>query len=268
MKISRDEATEKWLFDEIRTNMGKEAREHIHLSDCLAPRKAFWQRVKPLPLTDDEIMYFSTGRGHEDVLLYISGYSHGKAKQWEGIWYTPDLFMNFPVEIKTRRRNLAEPGKEAEVYDYYLKQLKGYCAVENIQQGWLFVWCLVQKQEDKKTKPEMACYTIEFEPVELQFERERLLDTKIAIEGSIAGKDHSMIPQCPEWMCGQVNNIMIEKPACLTCKKEFDAEWRIKKHVESKTGKDHETKPGVYRQEYEKRCKWFDDCKPGGQDGV
>ena len=120
MQIKRNPSIEEWLFNEIRTNWGKEARQGIHLSDLLAPRKAYWQRVKPMYPSDLEIQYWLTGMGHENALSHASGYEHASEREWNGIFYTPDFFHNFPAELKTRRRNLAEEGKEEEVYEHYL----------------------------------------------------------------------------------------------------------------------------------------------------
>jgi hypothetical protein len=265
MQIRRNPEIEQWLFDEIRNNWGKEAREGIHLSDLLSPRKAYWQRIKPMAPTDLEIQYWLTGRGHEGVLSRASGYDHAEQREWNGILYTPDYFHNFPAELKTRRRNLAEEGKETEVYDYYLLQLKGYCAVENKTHGWLHVWSLVEKQEDGTTKPEIGCYEIDFTPWELEEERARLLFVRAELRNSLEVKDHRALPLCPAWMSGKESRIMIKKPHCETCKKDFETEWGINKHINSKTGNGHTVTQPEYKTEYIKLCKWFDDCKPEGR---
>jgi len=261
MNITRDIKIEDWLFDEIRDEWGKE-RKGLHLSDLLTPRQAYWKIKKPQKATNDEIMYWASGKGHEGALFGAAGYEHGKAKQWNGIWYTPDLFQTMPIELKTRRRGLAFEGKEADEYDHYLKQLKGYCAVEGTLQGWLWVWCLVQKQEDYTTKPELACYRVEWTEDELAREQERLLWTKTELEFAIDRNDISALPLCPQWMCGKVKTKVITKPHCLTCKKDFETQKNIEKHTTTKTGKGHETRNGVYKPIYEKRCKYFDDCMP------
>src|SRR3972149_8434106 len=250
MQIRRNPEIEQWLFDEIRRNWGKEPREGIHLSDLLTPRKAYWQRIKPLYPTDKEIMYWLTGQGHEKVMEASSGYSHAETKEWNGILYTPDFFFNFPNELKTRRRNLAEEGKEAETYDYYLQQLKGYCACENKTHAWLHVWALVEKQEDRTTKPELGCYEIDFTEEELDLERIRLSLTKDKLIFAYNSKSHKELPLCPSWMCGKESRIMVVKPHCLICKKDFETEWGINKHINSKTGNGHEVTRGEYRTDY------------------
>ena len=261
MEINKDISISEWLMGEIRVNLGKKPREHIHLSDLLAPRKAYFQRVLPQYATDEEIMYWTTGRGHEDAILYASGYEHGEVSEWNGIYYTPDLFQSLPVEIKTRRRYLAKEGKEITTYEHYLKQLKGYCAITNKQKGWLWVWCLVSKDDDSgKTKPELVCYSVTFTPEELEAERARLITTRNDLLIALERKDHSILPACPSWMCGKELRTMVKKPFCTTCKKEFETEWGMERHLSSKTGNGHKMNKPEYEVNYQKSCKWFDDC--------
>jgi len=269
MEIKKDTSISEWLMSEIRVNLGKEPRKHIHLSDLLSPRKAYFQRITPKYATDEEIMYWTTGRGHEDALLYASGYEHGEVRDWNGIFYTPDLFQSLPVEIKTRRRYLAKEGEEINTYGHYLKQLKGYCAITKKQKGWLWVWCLVSKDDASgKTKPELVCYSVDFTAEELEGERERLTKTKEALEEALRNNDHKPLPLCPNWMCGKELKIMETKPYCETCKKEFETEWGSEKHLNSKTGNGHTMKPATFRTEYDIACKYFSECEPFKENGV
>jgi hypothetical protein len=263
MEIKRNPSIEQWAVEEVRNVWGTGIREGIHLSDLLAPRKAYWQRIKPMKPTIKEISYWTSGSAIEDKFLRAIDYQHGEVKQWGGIWYTPDTFFNFPAEIKSRRRGLAEEGKEAEYYEHYLKQLKGYCAVENKQKGWLIVLSLLEKQDNNKTAPEWAYYDVLFTPEELEEERGRLISTKEALGNALRESNHTGLPLCPSWMCGRTLKIMEQKPHCNTCKKDFETEWGSEKHTSSKTGKGHEMIPPVYREEYEKDCKYWDDCRGG-----
>ena len=261
MEITRDSKIESWLFDEIRGEWSKE-RIGLHLTDLLTPRQAYWRIKKPQKATNDEIMYWASGKGHEGALFRSAGYEHGEAKQWNGIWYTPDLFQSMPIELKTRRKGLAFEGKEAEEYEHYLKQLKGYCAVEGRQQGWLWVWCLVQKQDDHTTKPELACYRVTFTNTELIDEQDRLIRTKLDLDDALLSNIHIHLPLCPQWMCGKITYETVTKPHCLICKKDFETQKGIEKHITTKTGKGHKIINGIYKPLYEKRCKWFADCVP------
>lgn len=260
MEIKRNQGIEDWSLNEAQNNWGSEAREGIHLSDLLAPRRAYWQKIKPMKPTLKEISYWTSGSAIEDKFLKAIGYEHGEMKEWQGIKYTPDTFFNFPAEIKSRRRALAKEGEEARVYNHYLNQLKGYCAVENKQKSWLIVLSLAEKQDNNKTMPEWRYYDVMFTEEELEEERHRLKNMWTLLCDSIIRKVHGLLPECPKWMCGKTLKIMEQKPYCKTCKKHFETEWGSEKHLSSKTGNGHEMIPPVFREEYEKECKYWDDC--------
>lgn len=262
MEIKRNQSIEDWAMGEIQNNWGSETREGIHLSDLLAPRKKYWQTIKPMKPSLKEISYWTSGNAIEDKFLKAIGYGKGETREWQGIFYSPDTFFNFPAEIKTRRRALAKEGEEAQVYDHYLKQLKGYCAVEGKQKGWLIVLSLAEKQDNNKTMPEWRYYDVMFTQEELGEERQRLINMWTLLCDSIIRKVHGLLPECPQWMCQKKIITMTLAPKCLTCNKEFKSELNLKKHIESKVGKEHEIKKGEYESNVIPECKWFYDCNP------
>jgi len=262
VKIVRDASIEQWIHTETCNNWGKGEREGIHLSDLLAPRKAFFQRVDPKHPTFEEICYWMSGNAVEDKFLRSIGYEHGEQREWNGILYTPDMFLGFIAELKSRRGGLAKEGGEAaDTYDYYLKQLQGYCAIVDSTQGWLLVLSLVEKQADFTTKPELAAYRVEFTKEELYDTAAELLHLRDKLISAIEYKDYVNVyltlPECPSWMCGKKTYEVIEKPFCVDCNKEFASENNIKKHQKSK---GHSVKSGEYKEIYEVRCKWFYSC--------
>jgi len=267
MKITKDIEIELWAEREITNNWGKQAREGLHLTDLLAPRKAYWQKVKPMNPTKEEILYWTSGNAIEDRFLRAIGYQKAGVKEWEGIKYTPDIFFNFPAEAKSRRRAMAEEGEEFKVYDHYLKQLLGYCAIENKQQGWLLVFSMLERQDDGTTKPEWGFYRVEFGQDELDKERERLLTTKQNLESALHGYvGYQNLSLCPAWMCIKKQKVMIKNPFCKTCSKAFKKNWGIKKHTSSKTGQGHEVEFAQYKTEIIPVCKWYNNCQPKLED--
>jgi hypothetical protein len=257
MLIVRDSSIEKFVLDSIRTLWGKTPRTGIHLSDLISPRRAYWERVKPLPATDKEIQYWLIGRGHEEALHEASGFRHGVEQEVEGIVFTPDFFHNFPDESKTRRGYLAKPGEETIKYDYYLKQLRGYCALTGSSQGWLRVWSLMEKQDDFSTAPEFAAYRVEFTIGELTKELQNLIVTRASLVEALRQGNHKLLSQCPEWMCGKVQRKTTIKSFCQDCNKDFTFPER---HLKSKP--HHSIAPAEYSYTYRKDCKWFVDCQP------
>jgi len=262
--ISRDDSIKQWLMDEIRHNMGKEAREYLTLYDMLNPLQAYWQRVKPMYLSDNEIMYFTTGKGHEEMLRYVGGFQKGELKYFENIGYRCDVYQNFPCEVKTRRGYIPNDKKIEESYSNYIAQIKQYCAVENKPMGWLWVWALTGKDDENKTKPDMFCYHLEFTMEELEAERQRIRQTRDNLLTALNTGDIRLLHPCPLWMCRQERKDMIKPPYCKNCEKDFQTDWGIKKHIKSKTGKGHEVEMATYKTTYEPKCKWYQHCKGEG----
>lgn len=261
MIIQKDESIQKWAIEEIQTAWGRNSREGIHLSDLLTPRKKFWQDTEPQPSQFRDICIWMGGNAFEVKFLKALGIQHGEAKEWNGIYYTPDIFFNFPCELKSRRRNLAEEGKEEEDYAWYLQQLKGYCAVEGKKQGWLIVLSFVQNTDTFRTEPEIRFYRVEYTAEELEEEKQRLLTVSGWLKQSLNEGDYRILPDCPEWMCRKKITTITKKPHCLTCKKDFETEWGINRHVESKTGKGHEVTMPEYQTAYEPVCVYYLKCK-------
>lgn len=274
MHIVRSTELEKEIFDQLRGGMTKETRTGVHLSDLLVPRQRYWAAIDPRPPDNDQIMYWLTGKGHENVFVRVGKFKRGEVGEWNGIKYTPDIFDGFPVEIKTRRRGLADPGQEADRYDHYLRQLLGYAAVTGNKKAWLFVWCLVSSVGYNKTKPELACYVVEYTDEELNNERLRLtlvygkllsaLDTIVELphgETRYVPTAHKDLPLCPEWMCGTTRKKIISPPVCTTCGKSFATLSGAEKHSQTKSGSGHVVKDAEIEHVVEQKCAWLGLCR-------
>lgn len=265
MQITRRADLEALLLDEMRSSFAREDRttQNIHVSDILAPRRAYWGRVKPKPVTDDEIGYFVAGRGHEDALARISGVQPGEARQVDGIWLRSDFYTSIPLEFKTRRRSLAADADEAmRRYDTYIDQCRAYAALQDRPSAWLWVLGLVSEQRDGGTKPEFQVWHLDFTPEELLAERTRLATVRDALRGAWDGAGVDSVPLCPAWQCGKTGAVMVEPPRCETCQRDFQTEWGAKKHTDSKTGAGHTMSPATFQRTYAPKCRWYEDCRP------
>lgn len=271
MRITRDEAQEQSLLNQMRESFAKgdaERHEHLHLTDALEPRRGFFARVAPMPLGDDEVLYFVAGRGHEDMLARLAGLEVSEPRVIEGISMRPDFRMfGLPAEFKTRRANLAEEGEEETVYENYLNQLaRGYCALEGDSCGWLIILALTQgstaADPKRRTKPAFRVYRVEMAPWELDAAKQQLLANRDALNHALKTRDHRALPLCAAWKCGKRTKVMDEKPRCLTCNRDFESQWGIEKHTSSKTGAGHDVKNEVAHWIYEPVCKWHPICRP------
>ncbi len=263
MKIIIDPSIKAWAVEEIQNHWGEETREGIHLTDTLTPLRKYWQTKQPLKATIDDILTWLAGLDFESKLKQALGIATPEPQEWKGIKYSIDIFFNFPCEIKMRRRQIAKAGNEAEDYDWYLRQLRGYCAVSNSPQGWLIVYTPVARVagEKYKTKSEVAFYRVAFTAEELIQERKRLHGTAAAIIVALLTSSPAHLLTCPQWMCEAIRKELKAKPHCKTCNREFHTDSGLKKHVGSVKNKDHEVSMAVYESLTEPRCKWYQFCK-------
>jgi hypothetical protein len=295
MRIVVDEAATAALLDSVRASFTA-PREDIHLSDLVAaPRRAYWQRVLPLPATDDEIGYWVAGRGHEDALGRISDLVPSEERAWlpgEGtssgaapIVFRPDFFWRGrPAEFKTRRANLAEPGQEAVIYDSYIEQLRGYCAMLGVTEGYLIVLSLLEGRDTNPltpTRPEIRVYDVCFEAQELAAMREQLAQRRTALEAELVADSvermaaalgerrpriaPSRLALCKPWLCGKRRKTVLREAWCEDCNKELREPWAAR-HTATKAGAGHTVRSAEVQWDYEVRCKYYTFCRPQDTD--
>ncbi len=265
MKIARNESAEAALFASIRDKWDGQ-REGIHLTDLLYPRQKYWQVNDPKEPTDEQIMYWLTGKGHENVLLNQGVYTPGRPAETDGIIYSVDAEADeIPVEVKTRRAYLARDDDEALTrYDSYLLQLKSYLALRGQITGRLLVWCLAQKQDDGyRTRPELRIYDVEITPEEGKEWKAELVARRTALENALESGDWSNLPLCPDWMCATTVKIMTRRPRCSTCGKEWKTERGGKNHAAKFP--EHKVEHAQYRFDKDPNCAWLAKCQPEGE---
>lgn len=107
-------------------------KAELHLTDliyCLT--RSWFDKVKPLPPTEEEVMLFSLGFGLQKVLL------DGEAKPVtvDGIVCSPDFIgkRGLMSELKTTRQSIRQKDKATGVYspsefsETWVEQIMGYC---------------------------------------------------------------------------------------------------------------------------------------------
>jgi hypothetical protein len=282
LKIERNEILEKAITEKVqkRWEETNEERIGIHLSDLISPRKAYFKKTDPKPPDIKEILYFVSGLGIEKELTNLLGERHVRTRERSGIYYSPDLFNDFGgdygillAEVKSRRRNLADPEKIMEDYDYYLQQLSGYLALEHKNKGALIVLSLAEKVDDShRTEPVLATYLVEYTKPELKQRRKELTKVRDLLDTAIRTKapgDFDDLPKCPSWMCGREIKTMVKPPICKTCKptgevhgvyREFANDWLAKKHKEGKKTSDHDVEWAEFVYTFEPLCKYYTPC--------
>lgn len=261
VEIYRDAEFENELVDKIVKNWGNNERPDIHLSDLISPRKAFFNKTLKVDATKDDVFTFLVGTGIERELGKLLGEKHAKTQNVAGIFYSPDFELPNITELKSRRRGLAKEGEESEVYDHYLRQLKGYLALSDQREGNLIVFSVAEKVDDSyKTKPELAAYRVRIDSEESKTVLAELLQTKELLEEALRTNEFRGLPLCEDWLCGRTIKTMVTPPHCNTCDRDFANDYFLKKHKGGKKTLDHEIEYGTYEFTWEPMCKYFDVC--------
>ncbi len=275
--VQRHEEVEDWIYSEARKYLTRKPRVGFHVSDLMTPRKAYWaSRLGAEPLQKREILYFAAGRAHEEIVTALS--QIGRYRRVEGEWlgtteepYRPGDGVKYqvdavvptgeretPVEIKTNRRPTVVPAeKVAEEYSTYLWQLRAYMAILGQTPGYLVVFHLMARNlsvagDDeayswlKQSEPLLVVYQIDFTEEELAEARADLQERKSLLEVSQAMGDHTILSECPEWMCGRVHTDA-KDPVCPNCGRVYVV---------------GEEKPDGSKRGVVRLCE---DCKVGGK---
>lgn len=211
MKIKRNKRLERQALDKIKEHLSRAPRstDKWHVSDLLYPRKAYWGRVDPQPMTDLQALYFTAGRAHHGVLEACLG-KYDKKKQDStraddgefekfGVYYSPDLRMPFPWEIKTSRAEY-EPKDITKGYEAYLKQLHKYQACMGQEKGVLLVLYLGIRHGYRKI-PALRLFQVQLTKAELAAEVKNIKRIAASLTKAVTDKDHSKLELCPDWMC-------------------------------------------------------------------
>ena len=217
MKVTRDKKGEADSLKKIKVWLNRRPRstKGFHVSDLLDPRKTFWGRVKPLPMTDKQALFFVAGHGHHNVLEAILGPKQklaGKSDAGEfekhGILFSPDMrFKTGPVEIKTSRAMYIKADEEQDpidVYKGYLKQEGSYQALMGSRTGKLlvlFLGAVLDKADKWKKTPQLRQYNVIVEPVEQKKIVASLLQRAKNLTAAIKKKKWADLPLCDDWKC-------------------------------------------------------------------
>lgn len=107
LTIARDKQAEAALFEKFAQVLGAGERSGIHASDCLDPRMTYWRKVKPLPNTPRDIMFFIIGQVLHEIIL-----KHDTGKMDLGSTTHPDLGIVYsPDDVDEK----GEPGRVEDI---------------------------------------------------------------------------------------------------------------------------------------------------------
>ena len=209
MIIKRSKEMERKILDKIKAHLNRAPRslDKWHVSDLLYPRKSYWQRKDPQPMTDLQALYFTAGRAHHGILEACLGKwekpkgDRADAGEFEklGIYYSPDLRMPYPWEIKTSRSEY-EPKDLEKGFSGYLKQLHKYQACMEDDKGGLLVFFLGLKKGFRKV-PALHFYQVQLTKKEREAETANIKKIVGSLNTAVKTGKHDKLELCPAWMC-------------------------------------------------------------------
>jgi len=207
MKITLREDVTQFLLDRFRAG----ERPGIHLSDLLLCLRKAWYRKKGLaPGSDEDVVYWITGKGYHAIL-------EEEAKEVElekdGIIGTIDALKLgepgrreiLPIEVKSTRKSSA---RGLEDSPWWLEQLKGYCHLLGVRKGRLTVLHLMGDYRERA--PKILTWDLEFTQDELEENWRWLLRRKEVLERAL---EEDRPPEGPreDWECGSCSIKLCEK---------------------------------------------------------
>lgn len=200
------------MFQKFREHLST-PRTGTHVSDLMAPLLSYWKQKTPLPLSEDEVLYFLGGIAHHTMLVAaMTGISGSEEKSFideaTGITYSPDLAA-LKGEFKTTRAETI-PRNEEEAkrkFGEYIRQCRAYATLLDTTTYTLIVFYFAvadtQHATDHYTpkKPHLRAYTLTFSRAELDRERVRLSALSTQLRQAIVTDDPSELPLCQSWRC-------------------------------------------------------------------
>ena len=125
MEISRNHKREAWAFEKIKAWLTRRPRskEGWHVSDLLYPRKALYQRLKPLPITDEQALYFVTGHGHHGVVEAML--KRDESKQPWGVLTFAAALMESGGTFLSSPSAVSITGQKKSLIDWLALKFKG-----------------------------------------------------------------------------------------------------------------------------------------------
>lgn len=212
LAIKRSKKSEAMLLEKTKSWLGTHERTPgIHASDLLSPRMAYWQRIRPLPISDKLSVVFAIGKIlHAFVLGAVEDKSGvdlsttdegSKTSKELGIEYSIDSFLGkIPRELKTSRSPF-EPRDAKDIW-HYIEQLLIYMAAENKTTGEIWVLYL-SLREKSKTNPAYRAYKITVSQEDLDALKVKFKGIADSINTALETKDHTPLPLCAKFKCSR-----------------------------------------------------------------
>jgi len=184
-KILLDGITERYKIAHTRPN--------LHATDAIyCRRKAYWDKIDPLPPTPREILYFIQGLGLQQAML---GEKEEPPVYVETpdftLFYSPDKIINDQiVELKTGRTGRKKL-EEGLIPEGWIKQIMFYCWAMNKKQALLVDFTIIS--------PDIIPIVLTFTDEELEANAKWVLDRANSLHQALINKE--VPPKEEDWEC-------------------------------------------------------------------
>lgn len=218
LTVERNKKAEGNLIDKSRIWLEKDSKDRtgIHASDLLDPRKAYYDKVRPQPLSNRMVGLFFVGK----VLhaFFLSALTGETGTNWKsdggstvdkelGFSYSPDWCKDgIPGELKTSRGKYEMSTSNLGLY---LEQLMIYMVGKKSEDGRLVVLMLslpAPRGEGWGTYPQYRAYNVHVSKADLAKYKTQLVATRKLLEKALktnSRKDISRLPVCRQFKCGK-----------------------------------------------------------------
>jgi hypothetical protein len=195
MNIRVDKTLPDFVLRMLREDYERQEVERgkdLHVSDLLFPRRTWLSARHPKPLTDEDLLYFTAGRAHHEILekLIARAELREVRVEFDGIVGSVDVLDEggkMPIEVKTTR--VATLYNTATVPSHFVLQLGCYAAMLNpdasVGEGKLLIFYMMGVKDRSKhlwrKLPQLASFDIG--EIDLDKVRSMMLRRKMLVAG-------------------------------------------------------------------------------------
>jgi len=182
------------LLDEIKERYKiAHTRPNLHATDAIyCKRKAYWDKIDPLPPTPRELLYFIQGLGLQQAMLGDKDAPTGQVVTSKfTLFYSPDRVINGQVvELKTGRTGRKKL-EEGLIPEGWIKQIMFYCYAMGKNQALLVDFTIIS--------PDIIPIVLTFTVEELEANAKWVLDRANSLHQSLTNKE--VPPKEESWQC-------------------------------------------------------------------
>mgnify|MGYP001579340628 CR=1 FL=1 len=209
MEILRNNKRAEQFWDKIRAAFSKPrdlAVDEVHVSELLAPRKAYWVRTLGERVTDEMVGFFATGQAFHLMLQNVVGVEFSEQQvRIAGIVGTQDIVPpdGETTEFKTSRKWTVpdEPPPQ------YIDQISSYLAMADKEIGHILVVFFTANRRWDGTKPssmEWVSWEVRMTKAERSAQRLEMGRGKDALLLAVKTQQPKLVGLCPEWQCASI----------------------------------------------------------------